>query len=159
MSLSSFIWSVTDLLRGDYKQSDYGKVNVGTAIVPSRRDQGRMPSRALSPNACLDHIDIGLEMPLGNGLWPMASDSRCQNAEPRWRSGRVILPPGFPQFHPSCGCPAPGPRHTLGTLMFMVAVVAVAIVAMVIPVIVVVMAEVLGAGEDASQFETRGLAQ
>jgi type I restriction enzyme M protein len=25
-SLSSFIWSVADLLRGDYKQSDYGKV-------------------------------------------------------------------------------------------------------------------------------------
>lgn len=26
MSLSAFIWSVADLLRGDYKQSDYGKV-------------------------------------------------------------------------------------------------------------------------------------
>lgn len=26
MSLSSFIWSVVDLLRGDYKQSKYGKV-------------------------------------------------------------------------------------------------------------------------------------
>ena len=25
-SLSNFIWSVADLLRGDYKQSDYGKV-------------------------------------------------------------------------------------------------------------------------------------
>ena len=25
-SLSSFIWSVADLLRGDYKPSDYGKV-------------------------------------------------------------------------------------------------------------------------------------
>ena len=25
-SLSSFIWAVADLLRGDYKQSDYGKV-------------------------------------------------------------------------------------------------------------------------------------
>jgi len=24
-ALSSFIWSVADLLRGDYKQSDYGK--------------------------------------------------------------------------------------------------------------------------------------
>src|ERR1035437_347898 len=27
MSLSSFIWSVADLLRGDYKQSEYGKVS------------------------------------------------------------------------------------------------------------------------------------
>jgi type I restriction enzyme M protein len=26
MSLSSFIWSVVDLLRGGYKQSEYGKV-------------------------------------------------------------------------------------------------------------------------------------
>ncbi|RYG89020.1 MAG: SAM-dependent DNA methyltransferase, partial [Alphaproteobacteria bacterium] len=25
-ALSAFIWSVADLLRGDYKQSDYGKV-------------------------------------------------------------------------------------------------------------------------------------
>ena len=25
-NLSSFIWSVADLLRGSYKQSDYGKV-------------------------------------------------------------------------------------------------------------------------------------
>ena len=25
-SLSSFIWSVADLLRGNYKQSEYGKV-------------------------------------------------------------------------------------------------------------------------------------
>ncbi len=25
-ALSSFLWSVTDLLRGDYKQADYGKV-------------------------------------------------------------------------------------------------------------------------------------
>ena len=26
MSLSSFIWSAVDLLRGDFKQSEYGKV-------------------------------------------------------------------------------------------------------------------------------------
>ncbi len=25
-NLSSFIWAVADLLRGDYKQSEYGKV-------------------------------------------------------------------------------------------------------------------------------------
>ena len=28
-NLSSFIWSVADLLRGDYKQSEYGKVILG----------------------------------------------------------------------------------------------------------------------------------
>ncbi len=26
INLSSFIWSVADLLRGDYKQSEYGRV-------------------------------------------------------------------------------------------------------------------------------------
>ncbi|MBU9385642.1 type I restriction-modification system subunit M N-terminal domain-containing protein, partial [Burkholderia gladioli] len=26
-ALSSFIWSVADLLRGDYKQSEYGRVD------------------------------------------------------------------------------------------------------------------------------------
>jgi type I restriction-modification system DNA methylase subunit len=25
-ALSSFLWSVADLLRGDYRQSDYGKI-------------------------------------------------------------------------------------------------------------------------------------
>jgi type I restriction enzyme M protein len=32
-SLSSFIWSVADLLRGDYKQSDYGKVILPFTVI------------------------------------------------------------------------------------------------------------------------------
>jgi type I restriction enzyme M protein len=32
-SLSAFIWSVADLLRGDYKQSDYGKVNLPFTVL------------------------------------------------------------------------------------------------------------------------------
>ena len=32
-ALSSFIWSVADLLRGDYKQSDYGKVILPLTIL------------------------------------------------------------------------------------------------------------------------------
>jgi hypothetical protein len=33
-NLSPFIWSVADLLRGDYKQSDYGKGRaISTRIV------------------------------------------------------------------------------------------------------------------------------
>src|SRR5476649_987524 len=32
-ALSSFIWSVADLLRGDYKQSDYGKVILPFTIL------------------------------------------------------------------------------------------------------------------------------
>jgi type I restriction enzyme M protein len=32
-SLSAFIWAVADLLRGDYKQSDYGKVILPFTIL------------------------------------------------------------------------------------------------------------------------------
>ena len=32
-NLSTFIWSVADLLRGDYKQSDYGKVILAFTIL------------------------------------------------------------------------------------------------------------------------------
>ena len=31
--LSSFIWSVADLLRGDYKQSEYGKVTLPFTVL------------------------------------------------------------------------------------------------------------------------------
>jgi type I restriction-modification system DNA methylase subunit len=41
MSLSSFIWSVADLLRGDYKQSECGKVIPWHFYVFSRRAEGR----------------------------------------------------------------------------------------------------------------------
>jgi len=32
-NLSAFIWSVADLLRGDYKQSDYGKVTLPFTVL------------------------------------------------------------------------------------------------------------------------------
>jgi type I restriction enzyme M protein len=32
-NLSSFIWSVADLLRGNYKQSDYGKVILPFSVL------------------------------------------------------------------------------------------------------------------------------
>src|SRR5437763_2760765 len=32
-NLSSFIWSVADLLRGDYKQSEYGKVILPLTVI------------------------------------------------------------------------------------------------------------------------------
>ena len=66
-SLSSFIWSVADLLRGDYKQSEYGKVilAVHRPAPPrlragshqarrARRDRGSAASRAgLNPEPFL----------------------------------------------------------------------------------------------------------
>lgn len=45
-NLGSFIWSVADLLRGDYKQSEYGKVilpftvlrRLDCVLEPTRKD-------------------------------------------------------------------------------------------------------------------------
>lgn len=42
MSLSSFIWSVADRLRGDYKRSEYGKV-----IIFNRHSSVFKPPRSL----------------------------------------------------------------------------------------------------------------
>src|SRR3954469_5912965 len=44
INLSSFIWSVADLLRGDYKQSDYGKVILPFTVL-RRLDCGLEPSK------------------------------------------------------------------------------------------------------------------
>lgn len=40
----SFIWSVADLLRGDYKQSEYGKVILPLTVV-RRLDSALEPSK------------------------------------------------------------------------------------------------------------------
>jgi type I restriction-modification system DNA methylase subunit len=44
-NLSAFIWSVADLLRGDYKQSDYGKVILPFTVL-RRLDCVLEPSKA-----------------------------------------------------------------------------------------------------------------
>jgi type I restriction enzyme M protein len=44
-NLSSFIWSVTDLLRGDYKQSEYGKVILPFTVL-RQLDCVREPAKA-----------------------------------------------------------------------------------------------------------------
>jgi type I restriction enzyme M protein len=41
-NLSSFIWSVADLLRGDYKQSEYGKVILPSAVAHYFPTAGRI---------------------------------------------------------------------------------------------------------------------
>ena len=40
--LANFIWSVADLLRGDYKQSDYGKVTDADFLGVVTNWQGRL---------------------------------------------------------------------------------------------------------------------
>lgn len=44
-NLSSFVWSVTDLLRGDYKQSEYGKVILPFTVL-RRLDCALEPAKA-----------------------------------------------------------------------------------------------------------------
>ena len=45
-NLSSFIWSVADLLRGDHKQSEYGKVILPFTVL-RRLDCVLAPTKAL----------------------------------------------------------------------------------------------------------------
>jgi hypothetical protein len=47
-AFSSFIWSVADLLRGDYKQSDYGKVTTLYGAAASRLRTGRHQGSSFS---------------------------------------------------------------------------------------------------------------
>ncbi len=44
-SLSAFLWSVADLLRGDYRQSDYGKVILPFTVL-RRIDSVLAPNKA-----------------------------------------------------------------------------------------------------------------
>jgi len=44
-NLSSFLWSVADLLRGDYKQSEYGKVILPFTVL-RRLDCVLAPTKA-----------------------------------------------------------------------------------------------------------------
>ncbi|MEI2735389.1 MAG: type I restriction-modification system subunit M N-terminal domain-containing protein [Rhodoblastus sp.] len=62
-TLSSFIWSVADLLRGDYKQSDYGKV--------------------ILPFTVLRRLDCVLERDQGTPCWPNSKPSAKARAQPR----------------------------------------------------------------------------
>lgn len=57
--LSSFIWSVADLLRGDYKQSDYGKVILPFTIL-RRLDCVLAPTKAAVLDECVAKRQAGL---------------------------------------------------------------------------------------------------
>lgn len=44
---ANFIWSIADLLRGDYKQSDYGKVVLPNCIKTLRLRARQYQSRCI----------------------------------------------------------------------------------------------------------------
>jgi len=58
-SLSAFIWSVADLLRGDYKQSDYGKVILPFTVL-SRLDCVLAPTKAAVLTELATRVKAGL---------------------------------------------------------------------------------------------------
>jgi len=49
-NLSSFIWSVADLLRGDYKQSEYGRVTITPSPASSWQSAGQNAVQSISVN-------------------------------------------------------------------------------------------------------------
>lgn len=49
---AEFIWSAADLLRGDYKQSDYGKVILPLTVLRRFRTAGRRFPSAGRPLPC-----------------------------------------------------------------------------------------------------------
>jgi type I restriction enzyme M protein len=53
-ALSSFIWSVADLLRGDYKQSEYGKVILPFTVLRRLIASSTTPKPPSSPNSPLN---------------------------------------------------------------------------------------------------------
>ena len=58
-TLSAFIWSVADLLRGDYKQSDYGKVILPFTVL-RRLDCVLEPTKAAVLAEQADKTQAGL---------------------------------------------------------------------------------------------------
>ncbi len=61
-NLSAFIWSVADLLRGDYKQSEYGKVILPFTVL-RRLDCVLEPTKAavLAEKATRDKAKLNVE--------------------------------------------------------------------------------------------------
>lgn len=61
-ALSSFIWSVADLLRGDYKQSEYGKVILPFTVL-RRLDCVLEPTKTavLTEHAAKQKLDLNAE--------------------------------------------------------------------------------------------------
>ncbi|MFA7061275.1 MAG: type I restriction-modification system subunit M N-terminal domain-containing protein [Pedobacter sp.] len=69
-ALSSCIWSVADLLRGDYKQSDYGKLilpftvlrRLDCVLYPTKDDE--KPISRIFSNSAFGYRTITVERPL-----------------------------------------------------------------------------------------------
>jgi hypothetical protein len=102
-SLSAFIWSVADLLRGDYKQSEYGRVILPFTVL-RRLDCVLAPTK----QAVLEAAEKGLPDPIlirvGHNLF---QPQPARSGQAGWRSGQHRHQPA--QLH--SGLLARGARH------------------------------------------------
>lgn len=71
-NLPSFIWSVADLLRGDYKQSDYGKVILPFTVL-RRLDCVLAPTKKV---VLAEYLKAGLNPEDGGAVSPTTSFPR-----------------------------------------------------------------------------------
>ena len=90
---SALIWSIAELLRGDYKQSEYGRVILPFTLL-RRLDCWLAPSRETVWRLRDEHKDSGLD--LGLHLAEAAADYDVQpdlyNVSP-WDFGRLVADP------------------------------------------------------------------
>lgn len=86
-NLSAFLWSVADLLRGDYKQSDYGKIILPfPARQPPQQSQCRPRRR---PGQRLQRFAETRRVVHGSGEWETARWKQTGVGEQtRIRSGK-----------------------------------------------------------------------
>jgi hypothetical protein len=90
-ALSSFIWSVADLLRGDYKQSEYGKVILPFTVL-RRLDCVLEPTKV----AVLAEHDAKKKLKL-NAVLGLTADAECRRRGLRCRRSRECNNPNCPK--------------------------------------------------------------
>ncbi|MCF1707561.1 type I restriction-modification system subunit M N-terminal domain-containing protein [Tabrizicola sp. J26] len=71
-TLSAFLWSVADLLRGDYKQADYGKVILPLTVL-RRIDCVLAPTKA----AVLEELALRQQQNITPTFWPAPFGWSC----------------------------------------------------------------------------------
>lgn len=103
----SFIWSVADLLRGDYKQSEYGRFVLPLTVL-CRLDSVLEPTRRQVLEAAQQHAS-GPEA-LRRHMLPGASGERLYNTSTLGFFGRNGVPDGFAEL-------TADPEHLVQTVL------------------------------------------
>src|ERR1035437_7996435 len=111
--LANFVWSVADLLRGDYKQADYGKVilpftllrRLDCVLEGTKEEVLREHAKNKSDGPALDRVLKRKSKQAFYNTSPFSISWATMGLEPR-TTGRprsaAGVPPGF--FTPLAGC-------------------------------------------------------